>query len=90
MKNHKSKQNALALYRRRMGFSQKKVSDLLGFRDTSMLSHYERGRMFPSLKAALGLEIILRTPVAFLFPNLYRDLKETIREMEERRLAGQE
>ena len=73
-----------------MGFSQKRVSDLLGYRDTSSLSHYERGRLFPSLKAALGLEIILRTPVAFLFPNLYNELKQTIREVEEREPTNHE
>ena len=66
-----------------MGFSQKQVARLLGHRDTSMVSHYEHGRALPPLAAALALEIILRVPVAFLFPVMYDDLKHHIRKMEE-------
>jgi transcriptional regulator with XRE-family HTH domain len=79
----KQKQNSLVLYRRRMGFSQKHVAHLLGHRDTSMVSHYEHGRALPPMAAALALEIILRVPVAFLFPGMYDDLKHQIRKMEE-------
>jgi transcriptional regulator with XRE-family HTH domain len=79
----KQKQNSLVLYRRRMGFSQKHVAHLLGHRDTSMVSHYEHGRALPPLSAALALEIILRVPVAFIFPGMYDDLKHHIRKMEE-------
>jgi transcriptional regulator with XRE-family HTH domain len=78
----KQKQNSLVVYRRRMGFSQKHVARLLGFRDTSMVSHYEHGRTYPSLPVALGLEIILRVPVAFLFPRFYDELRNKIRKME--------
>ena len=66
-----------------MRFSQKQVSWLLGHRDTSMLSRYERGRSFPPLVTSLRLEIIYRVPVAFLFPALYKDLKQQIRGQEE-------
>jgi transcriptional regulator with XRE-family HTH domain len=79
----KQKQNSLVLYRRRMGFRQKQVATLLGHRDTSMVSHYEHGRALPPLPAALALEIILRVPVAFLFPGMYDDIKRQIRTMEE-------
>lgn len=67
-----------------MGFSQKHVALLLGHRDTSMISHYEHGRALPPLPVALALEIILRVPVAFLFPGIHDDLKHRIRSMEER------
>ena len=66
-----------------MGFSQKHVALLLGHRDTSMISHYEHGRALPPLPVALALEIILRVPVAFLFPVIHDDLKCRIRTMEE-------
>ena len=65
-----------------MGFTQKQVARLLGYSDTSMISHYEHGRSFPPLPIALGLEIILRVPVAFLFPGLYEELRNRIRKME--------
>jgi transcriptional regulator with XRE-family HTH domain len=83
MDSTKHKQNNLVLYRRRMGFTQKQVVHLLGRRDTSMLSHYERGRALPPLIVALGLEIIYRIPVAFLFHPMYDELKRHIREGEE-------
>jgi transcriptional regulator with XRE-family HTH domain len=79
----KYKQNNLILYRRRMGFTQKQVARLLGQRDTTMVSHYEHGRALPPLAAALGLEIIYRVPVAFLFPAMYEELKLKIRHREE-------
>jgi transcriptional regulator with XRE-family HTH domain len=66
-----------------MGFTQKQVARILGLRDASMISHYEHGRWCPPLPVALSLEIILRTPVAFLFPELHDSLKRQIREKEE-------
>jgi transcriptional regulator with XRE-family HTH domain len=83
MNLRKPKQNNLVLYRRRMGFTQKQVARLLGQRDTSMVSHYEHGRALPPLPVALGLEIVLRVPVAFLFPGMYDALKRRIRLQEE-------
>jgi transcriptional regulator with XRE-family HTH domain len=87
MDSLKGKRNDLVLYRRRMGFSQKQVARLLGQRDTSMVSHYEHGRALPPIRVALGLEIIYRVPVAFLFPGMYDELKRKIRHDEES-LAG--
>jgi transcriptional regulator with XRE-family HTH domain len=83
MPRKKYKQNDLVLYRRRMGFTQDQVSRLLGHGSTSRISHYEQGRALPPLKVALSLEIIYRTPVAFLFPGVYDELKDTIRADEE-------
>ena len=87
MNPRKHQQNNLILYRKRMGFTQRQVARLLGHRDTSMVSHYERGRSLPPLMVALGFEIIFRIPVAFLFPTLYDELKAQIRTKEES-LAG--
>ena len=89
MQSLKSTQNNLVLYRRRMGFTQKQVARLLGLRETSMISHYEHGRSFPPLAVALSLEIVLRTPVAFLFPELHDNLKRQIRETEQSRTGEQ-
>ena len=83
MDSLKQKQNNLVLYRKRMGFTQKQVSRLLGLCDTTMISHYEHGRAFPPLPIALGLEIIFRVPVAFLFPGMYDAIKGKIRKQEE-------
>ena len=87
MNPRKNQQNNLILYRKRMGFTQRQVARILGYRDTSMVSHYERGRSLPPLMVALGFEIIFRVPVAFLFPTLYDELKRQVRS-EEQSMAG--
>ena len=69
--------------------TQKQVSMLLGHHDTSMVSHYEHGRAYPPLPVALSLEIILRVPVAFLFPGIYTEIKLRIRHEEETSAGGQ-
>jgi transcriptional regulator with XRE-family HTH domain len=83
MQVQKHKLNNLVLYRRRMGFTQRQVAKLLGQSDASMISHYEHSRALPPLAVALGLEIIYRIPVAFLFPGMYDSLKDRIRKNEE-------
>lgn len=75
--------NNLWLYRKRMGFSQKQVALLLGHKNTVHISDYERGGRLPGLKTALKLELILRVPVAFLYKDMYEDLKREIRRAEE-------
>jgi transcriptional regulator with XRE-family HTH domain len=91
MESIKHKQNNLVLYRRRMGFTQKRVALLLGQRDTSMLSHYEHGRALPSLTVAFKLEIVYRVPAAFHFPAMYDELKHNIRaQQESQRGVGQQ
>ena len=89
MEPAKRKRNTLILYRKRMGFSQKYVAQLLGLKDTATLCHYERGHLMPPLMVALGLEIIFRVPVAFLFPRLYEELRAEIRKAEEIAASGQ-
>lgn len=76
--------NSLWVARKKMGFSQIRVARALGLKRTSVLSRYEHGTRVPSLANALKLEIVYRTPVAFLFSDLYLNLKHGIRSKEER------
>ncbi len=64
--------------------SQQHVSKLLRHKTHAMLSQYESGKVRPTLTTALKLEIILRTPVAFLFPTHYELLRNGIRNDEEK------
>ena len=82
--------NSLWAARKRMGFSQKRVARALGLRRTSVLSRYEHGIRVPGLVNALNLEIVYRMPVAFLYGDLYRELKGKIRRREERHKCGVE
>ena len=83
----KQNQNRLASFRRRRGYSQRHVAHLLGHKSHGALSSYERGRVLPTLTTALKLEIVLRTPVAFLFPDVYENIRNAVR-AEEERMAG--
>lgn len=84
---HHKNQNKLASFRRKRGYSQRRVAHLIGHKGHGALSSYEYGRTLPTLTTALKLEIIMRTPVAFLFPELYEKLRAKIRADEEK-LAG--
>ena len=82
-RNPNAYKNELLVYRRRMGYSQKQVASVLGLRSTSMLSRYESGRSMPPLLTALRLEILYRIPVAFLYSETYRSLKNETRGLED-------
>jgi len=83
-KNLTSIKNDLWTYRKKMGLSQKRAAYFMGLKGTNSLSRYEHGVKLPNLMNALKLEIVYRTPVAFLFRELYEELKKEIRKREER------
>jgi transcriptional regulator with XRE-family HTH domain len=76
--------NDLWTCRKKMGLSQKGVAYLMRMKRTNDLSRYEHCKRLPNLKNALKLEIVYRTPVAFLFGELYRRLRDEIKRREER------
>jgi transcriptional regulator with XRE-family HTH domain len=82
--NINTAKNDLWTYRKKMGFSQKRAAYFMGLKRTNDLSRYEHGVKLPGLINALKLEIIYRTPVAFLFGDLYERLKKEIKKREER------
>jgi transcriptional regulator with XRE-family HTH domain len=87
MQNKQRHKNQIEAYRRRMMFSTGHVAHLLGHGDTSTYRDFERGERLPSLVNAFRLGIILRVPLEFLFPDLYDELKKSIRDEEERLAA---
>jgi len=74
--------NNLWTYRKKMGLSQKRAACFAGLK-SSDLSRYENGVKLPNLPNAIKLEIVYRTPVAFLFGELYEELRKEIRKREE-------
>ena len=84
MDQNKQISDQLVHYRRRMGFSQKYVSHVLGRQSASLLSAYEHGRCMPSLKTAMDLASLYRVPVEELFLPLYLEQRNQIRDREER------
>jgi len=74
--------NDLFFRRSQWGFSQKEVAKLIDLRSVNLLTQYEKAVTLPSLRTALSLEILYRTPIAFLYPTLYMSLRSEIRQRE--------
>jgi transcriptional regulator with XRE-family HTH domain len=74
--------NQLLPARRKRGLSRKQVASILGYDDVSTIARQEQGKYIPPLRMLLGFEILYRTPIAYLYPDLYRELKEQIRARE--------
>jgi DNA-binding XRE family transcriptional regulator len=70
--------NRLWLYRKKMGYSQRMVAQLLGHKSPARVCDYELGKVVPSLETALKLAIILRTPLRELYSNLFRQFQHKI------------
>ena len=81
--NKSTIKNDLWAYRKKMGLSQKRAAYFMSLKETNNLSRYEHGAKLPGLINALKLEIVYRTPVAFLFREIYGRLKKEIRKREE-------
>lgn len=82
MKNKRKYINDLALYRERIGFTQMHVARLLKKPDTSLVSKLEQGHKLPQLIVALKLAAIYRVPIDFLYPALYKSVREGVRQLE--------
>lgn len=75
------KKSRLRLARMRLGYEQKQIAKLLGYKTIPQISRYETGQRLPSLKIALKFSIIYKLPVRVLFNTYY---EECLRELESR------
>lgn len=74
--------NELLIARRSLGLSRKQVAKLLGYKGISAVARMEQGRIKPALDVLLRLEILYRRPIAYLYSELYAQLREEMRERE--------
>lgn len=58
--------------------SQKQVAHLIGHRDTTMLSKYERGVVAPPLRTALKLTVLYRQPIQEIFSEEFSHAREEL------------
>jgi transcriptional regulator with XRE-family HTH domain len=70
-------ENYLRTHRRQAGLSQDQMAYLLGARDGTKISRYERFARTPTLETALAYEAILGTPVRELFAGAYARAERT-------------
>jgi DNA-binding XRE family transcriptional regulator len=74
--------NNLARYRKRMGFTQERVAQLLGYKTRDAISRMEMGYSLPRLYTALQFAALYRIPVDFLYHEKYIALRDEIRKGE--------
>ncbi len=65
--------------RKKVALSQYETAFLLGFTSGTQVSRYERFTRIPTLETALACRILFDTPVHELFPGMYRQAEETVR-----------
>lgn len=67
--------NALRTCREAKGLSQTAVAKLLGFKDKTWISHWERGDALPNLVSAVKLSLLFSVSITELFPELIENLR---------------
>jgi DNA-binding XRE family transcriptional regulator len=58
--------------------SQKQVALLIGHRDATMLSKYEKGLLAPPLRTALKLMLLYRLPIQEIFTDEVSQAREEL------------
>ena len=82
--------NRLKKYRRYFCFTQKEVAVMLGLTDTSPLSRWEKGLVFPSIAQVFRLSRIYKTMPQELYADLWNKVSEEIAKAEKNLLAQNE
>ena len=70
--------NRLKMFRECQGYSQKKVAKILGLKDTSMLSRWEHGISYPSLKQVFQFAPIYKANPFELFDHLWNETENNM------------
>lgn len=81
--NYKRIPNCLRKYRRVRGLKQKDVAKILGLKNASVISRWEKGISFPNPKYLFRLAVLYRTMVDALFIDLIRSLRKNLLKEEE-------
>jgi transcriptional regulator with XRE-family HTH domain len=74
--------NQLRKYRKARGLKQRDAARILGLRDSSSISKWERGVRLPSAAQMFRLAALYRTLVDALFIDVLRTIREEIRGLE--------
>jgi transcriptional regulator with XRE-family HTH domain len=74
--------NQLRKYRKARGLTQRYAARMLGLRDSSSISKWERGVRLPSAAQLFRLAALYRTLVDALFIDVLRTIRDEIRGLE--------
>src|SRR5258706_15431017 len=82
--------NKLKKFRRLFCLTQKEVARLLGLKDTSPISRWEKGISLPSLLHLFGLSRIYKTMPSEMYVDLWQSISKEISVKENSLLAQSE
>jgi DNA-binding XRE family transcriptional regulator len=68
--NNQAPQNHLRTHRKKAGLSQHALARLVGSTNQSSVGRHERSLTLPELRVALGYEVVFKTPISSIFPDL--------------------
>jgi len=74
--------NRLQLHRKILRYQQSHVAQLLGLKNTVILSAWERGEAMPSAINLIKLSVVYRTFPNELYSELFLQIKEAMKEKE--------
>ena len=80
--------NSLRKYRKARGLAQRDVAQILGLKNTSLISRWESGFCLPKLVNVFRLAILYHTMPDALFISLRRSLQEEIARAEQKVLQN--
>jgi len=75
--------NLLRKYRKVNGYTQIEVAKILGIKNSSKISKWEKGECFPNLINALKIAILYRVMVDSIFIDHLRHLREEMLKKEQ-------
>lgn len=74
--------NEIRRYRKRVHLRLRDVARLLGIADHTHVSHWEKGRKFPTLANALKLSAIIACPIEAFYARILGQYRSEIRKRE--------
>lgn len=83
--------NYLRAHRKRTGLTQDELALLLGCKDGTKVSRYERLCRAPNLETAFACQAIFSVPAHELFPGIYQNVEHVIKkraELLKKKLGG--
>lgn len=75
--------NYLRAHRKRTGLTQDELALLLGCKDGTKVSRYERLSRVPNLETAFACQAIFGVPAHELFPGIYQNVEQVVKQRAE-------
>ncbi len=81
--------NSLRQYRKASGLTQKQVAEILGLRQSSLVSRWENGKCLPKCENLFRLELLYHTLADALYLELRNSIRTEIRTRKQKILESQ-